>query len=168
MEHALQGVQRRVALGPILPIVPRDRQWEKTCNEVNGFFDQYINVAMAKRLTTPTHVNGKLNQESRSTERLSVLSELANQSEDPLYVRDQLLSVFLPLHNSGPIVISDVFFQVARTPAVYAKLRAEVLQMGNVELTFEVLKSMKYLQCVLRESSYFQSYPFEVCSMCLL
>lgn len=158
MERALQGVQRRVALGPILPIVPRDHQWEESCNEVNKFFGHYINLAMAKRLDTPTYVNEQLKQENNSDKRLSVLSELAKQSEDPLYVRDQLLSVFLPLHNSGPIVISDLFFQVARTPGVYTKLRAEVLEMGEVELTFEVLKSMKYLQCVIRESAYFPAY----------
>ena len=37
---------------------------------------------------------------------------------------------------------------------MFAKLRAEVLEMGDVALTFEVLKSMKYLQCVIKESQY--------------
>lgn len=143
MERALQGVQRRVALGPILPIVSKDHEWEKACNEINAFFDHYIDNALSKchEPLQPTAVD-----------RQSVLSELTYQSKDRLYIRDQLLSVFLPLHNSGPIVISGLFFQVARAPGVFAKVRAEVLEMGDVTLTFEVLKSMKYLQCVIKES----------------
>ncbi len=134
-----------MALGPILPIVPRDHQWEEATNEINDFFDRYIEVAISGQLGSSKPTAG---------EQVSVLSELTNQTQNPLYIRDQLLSLFLPLHNSGPIVISDFFFQVARRPEVFSKMRAEVLEMGDVTLTFEVLKSMKYLQCVIRESKW--------------
>ena len=152
MQRALQGVQRRVALGPILPIVPRDVQWEEACYEVNSFFDRYIDLAITESLDLSVQVSDVSRQEETPKKRLSVLSELMDQSKDRLYIRDQLLSVFLPLHNSGPIVISNIFFQVARAPEVFAKLRAEVIEIGDVELTFEILKSLKYLQCVIKES----------------
>ena len=152
MERALQGVQRRVALGGILHIVPRDHQWQQACNEVHELFDRHIDRAIIERLGSSGNMIDTSKQEETPKKRLSVLHELTKESQDPLYIRDQLLSVFLPLHNGTPIGISDLFFQVARTPEVFAKVRAEVLEMGDVELTFEALKSMKYLQCVIKES----------------
>lgn len=152
MDRALKGVQRRVALGAMLSIIPRDHQWERACNEVQSVFDKHIEPAIAERLESPVSLNAMSQQEETSTKVHSVLHELIDHSRDPHYIRDQLLSIFLPLHNASPIGIGDLFFQMSRAPGVFAKLRAEVMEFGEVALTFEVLKSMKYLQCVIKES----------------
>jgi cytochrome P450 monooxygenase len=41
---------------------------------------------------------------------------------------------------------------VARRPEVWDKLRAEVLAIGDAELTFELLKTLKYTHAVMNES----------------
>ena len=152
MDRALKGVQRRVALAPFLPILPRDHQWERACNEVLSVFDKYIEPAMDEGRGGPAFSNNVSQREETPRKRLSVLHELINLSQDPLYIRDQLISLFMPLHDGTAIGISYLFFQMSMAPTVYAKLRAEVLEIGDVTLTFEVLKSMKYVQCVIKES----------------
>ena len=152
MERVFKGLQRRAALSPFLSILPRDHQWERACNEVSNVFDKYIGPAMAERRAGPTPLNHVFQREEAPIKRPSVLRELVDLSEDPLYIRDQLISLFLPLHNGTPIGISYLFSQMSMAPTIYAKLRAEVLELGDVALTFEVLKSMKYVQCVIKES----------------
>ncbi|KAL9604216.1 MAG: hypothetical protein Q9219_000614 [cf. Caloplaca sp. 3 TL-2023] len=149
MQEALRGVQRRVALGPMLKIAPRDRPWQDACQKIHRIFDHGIDdamdaasdskVAMADSSTPPEH-------------DFALVKELVEETKDRKYIRDQLLSVFLPIHNASPIAISDLFFQIARNPNVWERLRKESLDAGNQPLTFEVLKSMKYLNCVIRES----------------
>ena len=151
-ERVYKGLQRRVALSPFLSILPRDRQWERACDEVSSVFDRYIGPAMAERRAGPALPNHELQKEEAPMKRLSVLRELVDLSEDPLYIRDQLISLFLPLHDGTPIGIIDLFSQMSTAPTVFAKLRAEVLELGDVALTFEVLKSMKYVQCIIKES----------------
>ena len=152
MASVFKGLQRRVALSPFLSILPRDHQWERACNEVSSVFDKYIGPAIAERRAGPALLNYVLQREEEAPmKRLSVLHELVALSEDPLYIRDQLISLFLPFHDGTPIAISYLFSQISMAPTVYAKLRAEVLELGDVPLTFEVLKSMKYVQCVIKE-----------------
>ena len=120
---------------------------------MQSIVDKYIGAAIAERRSGPAVLNNVSQQEKTPTQRLSVLSELVDQSQDPLYIGDQLLSFFLPLHNRTPIRISYLFYHMSMTRAVYAKLRAEVLKIGDVALVFEVLKSVKYIQYVIKESS---------------
>lgn len=73
-----------------------------------------------------------------------MLRELVKESRDRDYLHDQLVSIYLPAFQAFPIGL----VQVARFPRVWEKLRVEVMGQGDVQLTFEVLKSMQYLQCV--------------------
>ncbi len=152
MECALKGAQRRVALAAVLPMLPRDRQWEQACNDIHKIFDHYIDLGINELPKSSVTIKDVSEPRKNSKKRHSMLHELTVQSQDRLFIRDQLLSVFLPLHNGSPIGISNLFFQIARRPEVFQKLRAEVIEMGDVALTFEVLKSMKYVQCVIKES----------------
>ena len=145
MARAFKGLQRRVALGPLLSIAPRDAEWLRSCSEIHKFFDSYIEPAVAGHSKSSARVGG-------TNTPPSVLQELVGQTQDRHFIRDQLISLFLPAHNSSAISISGLVFQVARAPEVYAKLRAEVLELGDAELTFDVLQSMRYLQCVIKES----------------
>ena len=153
MKRVFKGLSRRAALSPFLSILPRDRHWERACNEVSSVFEKHIRPAIALRHANPAlqnHVSQR--QEGAPTKRQSVLHELVDQSDDPLYIRDQLISLFLPFHDGTPIALSYLFSQMSTAPTVYAKLRAEVLALGDVALTFAVLKTMKYVQCVIKES----------------
>jgi len=59
--------------------------------------------------------------------------------------------VYFPARDTAYVGISDVFFQLARHPEVWQRLRAEVLTISQ-PLSFEYLKSLKYVQSVISES----------------
>ncbi|KAL2042251.1 hypothetical protein N7G274_004739 [Stereocaulon virgatum] len=150
MERALEGVQRRVTLAPILSFVPRDNAWTEACDKIHSFFDRYIDRALAEqKKSSQCREHATSQRNSRST---SILHELVEVSQDRRFIRDQLLSLFLPFHNASPIGIADLFFQVARAPGVWTRMREEVQSVGDVPLTFELLKSMRYIQSVIKES----------------
>lgn len=62
------------------------------------------------------------------------------------------MNVFFPARDSTAIGVSNVFFQLARHPRVWDKLRKEVVDIAPGALTIELLNSMKYLRNVINES----------------
>jgi hypothetical protein len=151
MERALDGVQRRVTLAPILSFVPRDNAWTEACDKIHSFFDRYIDRALAEQKKSSQRREHATSQKnSRST---SILHELVEGSQDRHFIRDQLISLFLPFHNASPIGIADLLFQVARAPGAWTRMREEVQSVGDVPLTFELLKSMIYIQSVSKENT---------------
>lgn len=151
------GVDRRMSLRG-LPFLwgraTRDREWKEACAEVHAVVDRYIDRALSRQL------NGKPLQHSsdRVGDTLLVdherpftfVDELCKETQDRQFIRDQIISVFFPARDATAIAMSDLFFQLARNPLVWTKLRAEVL-VKDEPVTFESLKSMKYLQAVLNE-----------------
>jgi cytochrome P450 monooxygenase len=65
----------------------------------------------------------------------------------------EMLLLFVPNNDTTSIFVSNVFWNLARYPDVYAKVREEVLSVGeDTPLVYECLKGMKYLEAVLNES----------------
>ncbi|KAL2043608.1 hypothetical protein N7G274_003915 [Stereocaulon virgatum] len=80
-----------------------------------------------------------------------MLHEFIKDTQDRKFLRDQLLNVFLPARDASSTGLSGLFFHLARNPRVWTKLRSEAPKIDQ-PLTFDVLKSMKHLHCVFRES----------------
>ncbi|KAL8924228.1 MAG: hypothetical protein Q9208_004192 [Pyrenodesmia sp. 3 TL-2023] len=60
-------------------------------------------------------------------ERFVLLHELPRQTQDLKDVRNQPMNIFLPTHGATGVALTNVlFFQLARHPTVYAKLRKEI------------------------------------------
>lgn len=51
--------------------------------------------------------------------------------------------------------VSNIFHALARNHHIWTRLRGEVMAVQDQQLTFELLKSIKYLQWVINESQYF-------------
>lgn len=117
-----------------------DKSWQDKCNFIHSIFDGYIVKAVAER------------QKTGKASNASMLHNLIEFSQDKVFLRDQLINVFLGAKDTAGIGIANVIFFLARHPRVYQKLREEIAQIGSKPLTFELLKSMKYLQSVIAES----------------
>jgi len=130
-------MRERKDLGPLYFIRGSDKIWKEACAEVHTFVDEHIQKAMERK-----------NMQSQGAFVDILLSELG----DPLKVRSQLLNMFQAARDSTAISASNMFFNLARHPLVWNKLREEILAISG-PLSFELFKSMKYLQCVLKESS---------------
>jgi cytochrome P450 len=80
-----------------------------------------------------------------------MLKELVRETEDKTFIRNELMNVFFPARDTTAAMTGDMLFLLARHPDVWKKLRAEVLALGEQDLTFKLLKSMKYMHAVINE-----------------
>ncbi len=119
-------------------LVGGDGAANEACARVHEVVDEFINNALRDRGHSI----------AETTKSYNLLSELGQSTESPLGLRHQVPSVFLPGYDSTAIGLSDVFFQLARNPKVWSKLRKEVMAVDH-PITLEVIRSMKYLKNVL-------------------
>ena len=145
-DEALRGVSRRQLLGFAIKFIGRDREWEAAVADTHQRIDKYIDAALRRR--TDTMETQSL--ESAAAPSYAFIDQLVYETQDRLFLRDQLLNVFFPARDSSAIGASCVFFVLARNPEAWKKLRKDVAEIDQ-PITFEVLKSMKYLTWVLNE-----------------
>ncbi len=127
-------------------ILTRDKRFRDSCKIAHDFVDAYITRAQLN-----TSLNGC---EEGKSQRFVLAQELVDRTTDKNDIRNQLLNVFLPAHEAVGVALTNVFFNLARNPRVYDKLRVETLAAGEgqADWTFERLKSLKYLQYVINET----------------
>lgn len=88
------------------------------------------------------------------------LDELMKITNDPGILRDESLNIMLAGRSTTASLLLSIFYELARNPRVWKKLRSEVLNtFGSGEspeelsqLTFENLKRCAYLKYVLNET----------------
>ncbi|KAJ7078425.1 cytochrome P450 monooxygenase CYP63 [Mycena belliarum] len=81
------------------------------------------------------------------------LQHLADSTDDPVLIRDQLLSVLLASRDTTACLLTFVTYFMAIYPEVARKLRADVLSHCGPHgmPTYEHIRDMKYLRAVLNE-----------------
>ncbi|KAH0393748.1 hypothetical protein KCU89_g12089, partial [Aureobasidium melanogenum] len=62
-----------------------------------------------------------------------------------------MLNVLLAGRDTTAGLLSNAFHVLSRHPDIWKKLRAEIATLGGRLPTYEDLKSLKYLKCVLNE-----------------
>ena len=87
-----------------------------------------------------------------SKKQVRIIDELVKASDDKRTLRFLIISLFMPSHENLAIVVTNVFFHLARNQEIWGKLRAEVTAKANRPLTHELLTSLKYLNWIIRES----------------
>ena len=149
-DYAMIGLGRRIRLWR-LRFLHRDAKWYEAIRFVHAQVDRYIDKAIRRQRQEKKGLSGTLDVIEKPQDRYILLNEMAKQTQDKEDLRSQILSVFMPGRDSTGYALSNVFHVLARRPDVYRKLREEAESVGNVPLTFEVLKSMKYTQWVINE-----------------
>ena len=118
---------------------------------MTDFCDKNVKLALTRRKHQQDRE--KVEDDQRFEERMCLLDEMAKETQDPIDLRYQILSVFSPAHDGASIALSNVFFHLARNPSIWSQLRTEILPTKHSPLTYPLLKSYKFLDYVLRESS---------------
>lgn len=141
--YGQSGISKRMQL-PKWNFLTRDKRFWASCKISQDFVDGYVAKAFAQ--------TGSASNEK--TGRYILAHELARETDDRIDIRNQLLNIFLPAHDASAASLTNLFFNLARHPHVWAKLRQEALTLAPAteELTFERLKSLKYLQQVISEN----------------
>ena len=151
--YAQRGTGIRALLG-WFKFLHRDKKWWQACQNVTDFCDQHVEKALARREhDKKAHLTEDAARSGNYPKRLRLVDEMAQETQDPIDLRYQILSAFSPAHDGAAILLSNTFFHLARNPDMWLKLRAEILPTKDDALTYELLKSYKYLENVFREGS---------------
>ncbi|KAH8661358.1 cytochrome P450 alkane hydroxylase-like protein [Tricladium varicosporioides] len=114
--------------------------FSKACKTCHEFIDGIVQNTLSKRKT-----------ERGANDRYVFLEALAEQTQDPVELRSQLLNILLAGRDTTASLLSWTFLCLSRDPACYKKLRETILhEFGTYEnpspITFEKLKACQYLQ----------------------
>ncbi|KAG2412497.1 hypothetical protein HFD88_010054 [Aspergillus terreus] len=125
------------------------REFRDASAYVRAYVDRFVGAALT------TTAGG--DQEKGKTSVF--LRGLAHATQDPVELRSQLLNILLAGRDTTASLLSFAVQQLARHPRVFAKLRRAVLDTFGpydpstaATITFETLKSCRYLQHFLNET----------------
>ena len=127
-------------------LVPRGN-FRKGLKVINDFCEPYIARALEM---SPAELESK----TKSTEGYTFLHALAGFTRDHQMLRDQLVAVLLAGRDTTASTLSWTFYELARHPEAFQKLRKEIIDTIGKDTppTYENLKNMKYLQWVMNET----------------
>ncbi|KAF9873872.1 hypothetical protein CkaCkLH20_08606 [Colletotrichum karsti] len=148
-DRAMEGAEMRYEFLDLGKYV-WPRGFAKACELCHLFVDNCIADAF-ERLRSE-----KASSDSGDAE-YDFFRDLAAECSDPLDLRFQLLSILFAGRDTTAALLGWIFFALARDPDCYRKLRGIVIdQFGSYEtpanISFETLKSCKYLQYVVNET----------------
>jgi cytochrome P450 len=83
--------------------------------------------------------------------RYVFIRELAKQTDDKVRIRSELINILLAGRDTTASLLSNTFFELAKRPDVWAKLKAEVNMLEGKLPSYQQLKNMKYLKWCFNE-----------------
>ncbi|PYH46489.1 cytochrome P450 [Aspergillus saccharolyticus JOP 1030-1] len=151
--YAQRAVLVRGMLGALNAIY-RDRRAEKCNRMCRDFVRQFVDEAVeATQQSQRQKSGGEKTSETGSAKGKRVFShELASRTSDKERILDELMSVLLAGRDTTASLLGNLFFMLAKNPAIWAKLRREVEFLQNRPPTYEELNSLKYVECCIKES----------------
>lgn len=104
--------------------------------------------------------------DSKLSKKDTFLHALARRTRDRKVIRDQLVALLLAGRDTTSTTMSWMILELARKPAVVAKLREEIAQVVGTRgerPTYENIKDMKYLTWIINETlRLYPVVPFNV------
>ena len=77
--------------------------------------------------------------------------ELARRTSDKLCILDEVMNVLLAGRDTTASLLSNMFFMLAKKPAIWAKLQAEVSSLDGRLPSYQELRNLRYLKCCMNE-----------------
>lgn len=119
----------------------------KDIEYVHSFVDRYVQHGLEWQKKQDIEKSA-----SKGAERYVFLYEFVKNTQDPVRIRSELLNVLLAGRDTTASLLGNVFFELARRPDIWMKLRKEVDRLDGKHPSFEEIKNMKYLRYVLNEA----------------
>lgn len=142
-DRSQAGLSARVHLGALYWLYTTSK-FRESVRQCNMFMDHYVKRALA------TNIREK-SSEKDGKKKYVFLEALAEQTQDPIELRSQLMNILLAGRDTTASMLGWLFHLLARDPARYKKLRDIVIEEFGTysrpkEITFARLKSCQYLQ----------------------
>ena len=153
LDHALAGVGHRRQAGNLRRIrFAFDKPWKQAYEKVHSYIDKRVRAAL--EATSPYSSKAEMTEAAAqsSPRRYILLHELAQQICDPIKLRYQILSVFLPARDTTSILVGNALFHLARNPHLWIALHETALRIDPDTLTYESLKSLTEYRNVILET----------------
>ncbi|KAF1955638.1 cytochrome P450 [Byssothecium circinans] len=113
--YAQKGTAIRSMLGR-LKFLHLDKRWWEACKQVTDYADTHVEEALRRREKRGERVQGE------RKERLRLVDEMAEETQDRVALRSLVISVFSPAHDGAAITLSNAMFHIARNPLVWRRL----------------------------------------------
>ncbi|KAF2709973.1 cytochrome P450 [Pleomassaria siparia CBS 279.74] len=109
--YAQKGTAIRSMLGRY-KFLHRDKRWWEACKQVTDYADIHVEEALRRREKRGERVQGE------KKERLRLVDEMAEETQDRLTLRSLVISVFSPAHDGAAVTLSNAMFHLARSHRV--------------------------------------------------
>jgi cytochrome P450 len=139
----MQGIAFRLLTGRLNFLFPMTK-FKQACFKVHDFVEFHIQQAV------------KTTEKNKS--QVAVASLLA-QTKDRTLVRNMAVQGIIGAQDTTSVLTSNTIHLLARHPALWKELRAEVLRHGEGFYTFDALRSNEFLQNMLSECKCYPVNP---------
>jgi cytochrome P450 len=129
---------------PRFNIFTRDPKFWECCASAREFAKQSLRKAIQFVESNPDSATSK-------ESKYILAHEMARNQASLDQMASELLNIFLPAHDATGVGLTNIFFHLARHSDVWAAIRAEALQVESTGITYDRLKSLKYLNNVINE-----------------
>ncbi|RDW57024.1 hypothetical protein BP6252_13896 [Coleophoma cylindrospora] len=126
------------------------KELRDACKVCHEYIDPYVLKALSQN-------KEKSSKKGEEKQHYIFLEELARQTQDPVEIRDQLLSILVAGRDTTASLLSFLWLLLSQHPDVFDKLRSTVInEFGTYQnprdITFSSLKSCSYLQWCMNET----------------
>ena len=145
--YAQDAIAHHARIGRVGKLIP-DRKAER-CNRIcHELVEQFVDKALRYRAS---HDEEKAGADGEAKKKYLFLQGLAQQTGDRTRIRDELMNVLLAGRDTTASLLSNMFFMLAKHPAVWARLQEEVATLDGRAPTYEQLRSLTYLKYCMNE-----------------
>ncbi|PVH90583.1 n-alkane-inducible cytochrome P450 [Periconia macrospinosa] len=146
--YAQRGIIVRGMLGPLKAFYrdPKVDECNRICRDfVQPFVDDAFHAVEASNAN-------KGRQAEMDREKRIFSHELASRTSDRRRVLNELMNVLLAGRDTTASLLSNLFFMLARNPAIWDKLRSETAFLQGRAPSYEELRNLKYVEYCVKES----------------
>lgn len=153
--EAQDDIMMRTRLG-FLDVFRPNKKGNEAIKICHAYVDKFVDDAIAWRREHDAEKAAGWTQEDG---RYVFIRELAKQTDDRKRIRDELMNILLAGRDTTASLLSNMWFEIAKRPEVWTKLREEVKSLDGRLPTYEELRNLKYLRWCLNECKSCPSPP---------
>lgn len=126
------------------------KSFMEDCRLCHRYIDKFVHNALRRREASKLVEQGK-------KEKYVFLDSLANETDNPVEIRSQLLSILIAGRDTTAALLSFLFLMLAQHPEIFTKLRQVVIEEFGTfhspkNISFARLKACAYLQWCINET----------------
>lgn len=145
--YAQDDTMTKVRLG-FLDRLRKNTKGKDAIRICHAYVDKWVDDAVRWREENDAEkAAGRENEE----ERYIFIHELAKQTNDKKMIRDELMNILLAGRDTTAGLLSNMFFEIAKQPHVWARIREEIASLDGRMPTYEELRNLKYVKWCLNE-----------------